>query len=161
MNKKVLLGLGAVAVVSVGAFVCSKVIKNKKGETSTEETETTETQEEVEVVEEDIETVTEVEVTDDSEDVDSVLSNTIKDLFRKEIIPEIFDILDLAANLEKEDLEAIDVELEEINDLYLRGVIDPYSYEQKLSLLINKINEMIEENKGKESEVDGEQTKEQ
>ena len=163
MSKKVLLGLGAVVVVGATAFVCSKVKKNKKGESSTEEKETTENQEEevVEVVEEEVETETEVEVTDEVEEEDCEECKAIKDLFRQDIIPEIHDIFLLATELEQEDLEPIDNEFGQIDDLYYKGALDPVIYEQKLSELIDKMNKMIEENKGKESDDNGEQTKEE
>ena len=104
---------------------------------------------------------TEVEVTDEVEEEDSIQCQIIKELFRTEIIPEIYDIFELATELEKDDLDTIDNELEQINDMYLRGAFDPVIYEQKLSSLIDKMNKMIEENKGKESDDNGEQTKEE
>lgn len=188
MKKKLLVGLGLVAVSTVTVLVCSKKRKGSDVEFTEEETEEVPElieAEETVVEEEVVETVVEEVVTDVQveeqpevvetkevevkEDVSEAKANfmagmsTMDSQYRSIIIPRIISIFDkLPDVIDCDEIDEIDEAFEKLNQEYFEGDLEMNEYKKGLRKITKSIDALIErqQEERKESEVDGEQPKE-
>ena len=152
MKKKLLVGLGLVAVSTVAVLVCSKKRKGSEEEPVEEQKETEESPELIEVEEEVVETVVEevvaeVEVEEQPEVVESEAvevkeevseakanfmagMSTMDGQYRSIIIPRIITIFDKLPDVI--DCDEIDEAFEKLNQEYFEGDMEMNEYKKGL-----------------------------